>query len=687
MDPFEHGILAESSALGRTLIDLLVLVGSIAALYGIVRCLASSRRPDRNAKAAWALAAVFAAVAIPGLAFLIGRPLGALVGERLAVGLLYLNAAILMLGLLLTSLILSTVAWAQSRRFAEGTPIVGRRHAIGAFAASLTLATIVLGAREFVTGVLPRDANEDRDRPTLVARASLPAPISRLPATPAIPNGPGPTVVAKTAAPPVVAEKTSRAEKPSQTETPPHADKPAHTEKQSYTEKQSHTERLAYAEKPVQTEKPPHTKEPSETEKPSPSAAIVSAAPSHGRSIPTPAKETAAQRPASASDATLQRMLTAEDPFDPASPPRRPTASADSRIAMPPRVYPPADDSPAASKSDGSGSLWNIAQTLLGLDPKQAALNAKLPKAIETLKIDRLNFQFRPPDTRWVATDPRRFNRDASAAYVRSGPDIVFMIIAERLGVERNLTTDGLLELNRASTQSATPGMREIEKQPQTLHGMSGVRVAQEATLGGTSFHYERWLCVRNGFSYQLLVFGRTSDRRSVVDQADKAFDGFDQLDPFLVCHSERIVPLKEFAVVHDGFNLKLADRGWQAWSQLATAFPSAEFGAVRGETALAVVPIDFDDFKPARDARLSAFLVMCGCAIPRRRWRSVRRSRSIDSPQFSAHSIALEPWAGARCTTAWASCKPTSSIIAFRSGLRSRLSKPRAPCTTCSRE
>ncbi|HZZ27313.1 MAG TPA: tetratricopeptide repeat protein [Pirellulales bacterium] len=237
------------------------------------------------------------------------------------------------------------------------------------------------------------------------------------------------------------------------------------------------------------------------------------------------------------------------------------------------------------------------------------------PPEIKTAKDERLNFQFRPPDAAWTQADAKRFNRDATLAYVRKFPEMYIIIIAERPGAELNLDLDQLKEITHANILAAAPKAQQVLDRPEKVHGLEGARIETEATLAGSPLYQVRWLCTHNGFAYQVLVFGRQSDSAKISSTADRVLSGFSMLDTHLVCHAEGITQLPDYTSNDDGISLHLGDRGWQAWDRLPAMYPAAQFGGLLGRDAMLLVfPIHFLDLKPPLVPRLEAFLALAGC-------------------------------------------------------------------------
>src|SRR5215831_2867654 len=78
---------------------------------------------------------------------------------------------------------------------------------------------------------------------------------------------------------------------------------------------------------------------------------------------------------------------------------------------------------------------------------------AQQPSANESLEFRDLNFRFRAPGRPWARMDAERLNKAAKVAFLRSHPDVFFMIIPERIG-NTDFTTESLAEIAIANKNS-----------------------------------------------------------------------------------------------------------------------------------------------------------------------------------------------------------------------------------------
>jgi len=294
--------------------------------------------------------------------------------------------------------------------------------------------------------------------------------------------------------------------------------------------------------------------------------------------------------------------------------------------AVDPVPVAPAVDTASARQAPQhqSNAFGNLARAI------GSALTGSTKEASVLVTYEKLNFRFRPPAGAWSTIDAKRLNAGVTVAYSsRNLPDAMLTIIGERLGIELGADADSLTEVTRQRMQSLSSDYRRLDKRPLSLSGVSGVRIVDEATIRGIPIVYVRWLSARNGFFYQFVIAGRPADRDRLEVEADQAFQGFEVVDPEMVCHVEQPAAAQDFLAPEDGFSMRLADLGWRGWDRLGEVFPSAQFGALLGnDLGLLIIPIRFHEMKPSEDARTVAFLAINGCANPQLALASCRTAR-----------------------------------------------------------
>jgi len=264
---------------------------------------------------------------------------------------------------------------------------------------------------------------------------------------------------------------------------------------------------------------------------------------------------------------------------------------------------------------------WSIALSLLALavgtytiaDAFQKVLPPpveKIATSEETLGFPQLNCRFDVPPPPWVQFDAKKLNPDASLGFIRSGPQVYFILIAEKGGVELDLDTRGLLEIVKANIRSRSNNVQFYFEREDVIDGIAGVRFEADATVQGRSLSFSHWVGAENGFFYQMMVWGAPADADRKTEAADRLFRLFHRIDPARIAHGDGIEAAGRYESNSLGYAVDLADMGWRQWGDLAEKMPAADYGALRSnDTAMLVVPLPLDTEIPDFDALIPALL------------------------------------------------------------------------------
>src|SRR2546421_7202681 len=153
--------------------------------------------------------------------------------------------------------------------------------------------------------------------------------------------------------------------------------------------------------------------------------------------------------------------------------------------------------------------------------------SASVPTAEENA---RYNFRFRSPGSAWARVDPAHIDPGAALAYARAKPDISFLLYASRPGEEMGLSR--IVEDWKKQLAARATGNVEVNATPLVIKGVRGSRAIAVATVQSTKVAYENWIVERNGYSYQLVAWGRAVDRAAIAREASTLFAGFELIDP-----------------------------------------------------------------------------------------------------------------------------------------------------------
>ena len=227
----------------------------------------------------------------------------------------------------------------------------------------------------------------------------------------------------------------------------------------------------------------------------------------------------------------------------------------------------------------------------------------------QMLTFDDLNFRFRSPDRPWSSFNSPKINKDSKVGFVRRLPEVYFMILAERIETTDGFSCEQLAEIGKAHLESAAKSSRVLAERPFSLNGLNGLLVETEASLATYTFYYQHWYVATNGFAYQLIGYGRLTDRQRIQSELKTMFSRFEQLDPHRTAGSGTGTFSTNYVSTQYGYSVDLTNSAWGMFRTLATDFPAAEFGVSRGDSCFAVVPVWLEGHKLGLDELASGLL------------------------------------------------------------------------------
>jgi tetratricopeptide (TPR) repeat protein len=226
------------------------------------------------------------------------------------------------------------------------------------------------------------------------------------------------------------------------------------------------------------------------------------------------------------------------------------------------------------------------------------------PSAGKLHRFEDLNFQIEGPGRPWFEIDAKKMNPDATLAYLRSNPDVCFMIIAERIGGESGVDSEWLIELVTGNLQAQSTECRIRSRRPVTHEGVPGIGLEADATLNGQSLLVVYWIAEHNGFAWQVSTFGERKHASTIREAASSLLARFHPIDTELVARDDDLEPAGDYDAPGFGIEVALAGSGWSRWDTLDEDFPEAVFGARYGNIAnFAVLPFPIDPSLPDPDS------------------------------------------------------------------------------------
>lgn len=243
----------------------------------------------------------------------------------------------------------------------------------------------------------------------------------------------------------------------------------------------------------------------------------------------------------------------------------------------------------------------------------RAIMTRTQPADSQTQSFPELNFKFDSPGRPWVKLDAAKVNPDAKVGYMRSNPNVFFMIIAEELGVTE-FDNDGLVEVVTAKLKSVTDSAHIVRKEASRVGPLHGTLLESEVKLRRQKIAYAHWICVTNGWAYQLVGWGPQKERAAVFTESQRLTGQFALLNYERQASAGGTAPVTDFVSTNFQFRVRWSGSDWRPWPDLAKDSASASFGALNvNDAALTVSAVSFPGMQPHPEAIYYGFVHALG--------------------------------------------------------------------------
>jgi len=139
------------------------------------------------------------------------------------------------------------------------------------------------------------------------------------------------------------------------------------------------------------------------------------------------------------------------------------------------------------------------------------------PAGARFMVFDDLNFRFYAPGGRWVEVQTNSLDQNATFVLTRKRPEIDFIVLA-RKAPSAGYSVSDLAEGAKRSLSNTVDVGRVAYSGPTRINQMEGLRYDFRVERAGQQFYYQTRLFVRNGFTYQLISWGRQRDEADVAE-------------------------------------------------------------------------------------------------------------------------------------------------------------------------
>jgi tetratricopeptide (TPR) repeat protein len=220
----------------------------------------------------------------------------------------------------------------------------------------------------------------------------------------------------------------------------------------------------------------------------------------------------------------------------------------------------------------------------------RSKLDANQPRGGTSLEFAEDNFRFKSPGRPWVKADAVKINKAARMLFLRNLPQVFFMVIPEQVGTQ--FRTESLKEVVEANVRSVAKSVKVLQEQPRTVSGLRGICIHREAKVSRQDIFYVHWVCVTNGWAYQLVTWGQLAQKQAVIAQAGEMMSRFEMIDPARRASVGGLTPAEDFVSTNGHFQVRCQNTDWIQWDDLDADCEYAAFGVYQEQAALVAATV-----------------------------------------------------------------------------------------------
>jgi tetratricopeptide (TPR) repeat protein/NADH:ubiquinone oxidoreductase subunit 6 (subunit J) len=228
----------------------------------------------------------------------------------------------------------------------------------------------------------------------------------------------------------------------------------------------------------------------------------------------------------------------------------------------------------------------------------------------EDLVYEDFNLRFHSPGKPYVLIDFKKINPAATFGLMRSNPQVMFFVVAEK-AVGFDLSTPGLTEISKGYLRSNTEGASISDDIPRRINGLDGILFYSDVRIKGFPLTYVHWVVAHNGYCYQFVTYGSQSQREEVRREAEMLLQRFELIDPARQAGGTGATLFGSFTSPF-GYTVDLQGTAWTKWDNVAQNTPRAEVGGKHGPAiCFLIAPFFYGSEQPPPEALNKALLTV----------------------------------------------------------------------------
>lgn len=226
------------------------------------------------------------------------------------------------------------------------------------------------------------------------------------------------------------------------------------------------------------------------------------------------------------------------------------------------------------------------------------------------LKFDEYNFMFATPKKRWTKYPDFLGHEDACFTLSKTFSSMFMMAICETMRAEIGMSYEDFKTYVLANNTVDVQKNELLDEKPWTLNDFEGRMLTRTATVDGEDFYFKHWLGIRNGYYYQLIVFGDYQSAEKIDAEAAVMLQGFRQIDPDRVYVCPLSGPESNLLSEKFSYSVKAEGTFWKKWNDIEEDTGFGEMGLTFDLGYFMITPVCLLGLHPDMDALTEAFLM-----------------------------------------------------------------------------
>ncbi|THB68959.1 MAG: DUF3857 domain-containing protein [Gammaproteobacteria bacterium] len=200
------------------------------------------------------------------------------------------------------------------------------------------------------------------------------------------------------------------------------------------------------------------------------------------------------------------------------------------------------------------------------------------------------NFKFTIPDNGYIKIPSNKVAKNSIIAYQVKDEEIYFSIIVDKINPHYAYSAKKYSDFCITTVKNGTSDTDITLQNEHYVNGYRGYLANIDYVFHGTENTQFIWTYSKNGFLYQLFIYGVKSKKDLIKKHSDYLFSNFHVLDNNHQAPVKDELLFKRYRSYKYGYYLDLRHDNWMKWASIGEKYPSADIGIHKSEKAGAVI-------------------------------------------------------------------------------------------------